>query len=469
MFKTLSQRILVSLTLLLGAMSAASAANRFYADATAVEPGETATIELKLDNEQTLYGFQADVVLPAGLSITNLALSPRAGAGYTLVSNTLADGTVRIGAFSLSHSAIAGNAGALVYAAVAADSGFNGGILALRNVIFIGEGDRDVEFPDCDVTIAAVPVNTFTIADFEMTAGETETVAIALGNETPFTAFQTDLYLPEGITADETSFRLTSRGADDHVISVRNFAGGRTRITCFSLSGAVFAGNSGDLLLFDVTAAYDADEACVARLDNQLFSRADAKEYRLPASVANVTVHPAPEAEIVGLSYDEPAYQRNAVSGTDVSFAYILHVNNHNEARGDSYQVVITLYNRATGSIVASATFTDHTLRSNAAAVRGIVDSNHRGIQATHRLDGRADFYGIEDNIDIVAMAQYAVNDYPLSDQEEIPFISPITTAISEVETSQSAATEVYDLLGRKIHSPACGINIIGGKKILTK
>ena len=50
-------RTLMVLALLFGAMSAASAADRFYVKAANIEPGETKTLSFNLDNDQTFYGF----------------------------------------------------------------------------------------------------------------------------------------------------------------------------------------------------------------------------------------------------------------------------------------------------------------------------------------------------------------------------------------------------------------------------
>ena len=70
----------------------------------------------------------------------------------------------------------------------------------------------------------------FHIEDFTVTAGETCTVSILLENEVPYTAFQTDLYLPDGLSVvqedDEYIFDLTPRNRD-HAFEQQRLRGSR--------------------------------------------------------------------------------------------------------------------------------------------------------------------------------------------------------------------------------------------------
>ncbi|MDE6300876.1 MAG: hypothetical protein K2M19_04100 [Muribaculaceae bacterium] len=296
MKQSLIQHLLITLALLLGAMSAASAADRFYLDAVNIEPGETTDLTFNLDNEQTIYGFQADVALPEGVAIittssdkAEITLSERCDGSYVTVSNLLASNVVRLGAFSTSHAAISGESGALFSLKVKADDDFAGGTLSVSNIFCTAENDRDVELPDFSIELGNRHSDNFYIPDFKAFVDQTKTVAIILDNETPFTAFQTDIYLPEGIIIVPDSFELTSRGSSGHSISTKFFDDGRTRIACFSQDNEVFSGNSGDLLTFELTAIKEAAEKSVIELKNQIFTTANAREYVLPNSITNVT------------------------------------------------------------------------------------------------------------------------------------------------------------------------------------
>ena len=294
MRKSFVSRALMSLMLLM-AVSAASGADRFYIGAVNMEPGETKTLAFHLENEQAFYGFQADIVLPEGLDILTTAngkadvtLSSRFDNSYSVVSNLLSNGSIRLGTFSTSHAAITEHSGALLYLRVHASEDFVSGTLSVTNILFIGENDKDVQLPDCIIEMGNVHDDRFYIPDFQIEVGETKTIGIVLDNETDFTAFQTDMYLPEGLTVVNNSFVLTARGSSNHTVSVKSFSDGRTRIACFSNDGDVFDGNSGVLLEFQVTAA-ELGKDCTIELKNQIFSMSNAKEYILPNSTTLVT------------------------------------------------------------------------------------------------------------------------------------------------------------------------------------
>ena len=299
MNKSLYIRMMMALTLLFGAMSAASAADRFYLDAANVEPGETKMLAFCLENSQEYFGFQADITLPEGLEVVvsngkpDITLSSRADASYTIVTNLLTKQSVRLGTFSTSHTPISGDSGALLYIKVKADDDFQGGTLSATGIFFISADDHDVELPDYTVELGTVHNNRFYIPDFKIAVGETKTVSVMLDNETLFTAFQTDIYMPEGLTIVDNSFVMTSRGTAGHTVSAKSFSDGRTRVACLSLANDVFADHSGALLEFQITADKDAAETCTIELKNQLFSMANAKEYIVPNSSTVVTTERA--------------------------------------------------------------------------------------------------------------------------------------------------------------------------------
>lgn len=297
--------MLTLLTLLFGAVSAMKAADRFYVDAVNIEPGETRQIALNLDNSQEFYGFQADLELPEGVEFVTdatgkpmLTLSSRAS-DYAIVSNLLTPQTARIGAFSTSHTAISGDSGALVYLTLRATPDFAGGALSLKKILFVNARDNDVSLPDYSIEFGTKHNDSFYIPDFKIAVGETKTISMVLDNETQFTAFQTDLYLPEGLSVVAGSFKMTARGSSGHTVSAKSFDDGRTRIICLSLGNDVFSGNSGALLTFDITAGKEVAETVKIALKNNIFSMANAKEYALENSECTVTTERAPVEEII--------------------------------------------------------------------------------------------------------------------------------------------------------------------------
>ena len=275
------------------------AINRLQIETAGIEPGETVAVPISIENDQTFYGFQLDIAFPEGLEAVqkngnaDVILSSRLDNSFQLVTNKLADGKLRILAFSTSHQAITGNSGALFYINVSAADDFSGGQLSATNIRMVGEGDRDVVLPDLTVKLGTEHNNHFYIQDFKIAVGETKTVSLILDNETEFTAFQTDLYLPEGISIVPNSAKMTSRGYASHSISMKSFSDGRTRIACLSPNSDAFRGNRGALLTIAFTANKDAAETSKIQMKNQIFVTPHVKEYKLPNSECTVTTERA--------------------------------------------------------------------------------------------------------------------------------------------------------------------------------
>ena len=120
------------------------------------------------------------------------------------------------------------------------------------------------------VALGAAATDRFYIEDFTISPGETRTVSILLDNEAEYTAFQSDLYLPEGLTA--ANFALTDRKNANHTLTATVLPDGGIRLLSYSLNIKTYSGNSGALVTFDVTAEEDFVEPVVIDLRNTLFT-----------------------------------------------------------------------------------------------------------------------------------------------------------------------------------------------------
>lgn len=291
-------RMVAVLTMLFGALSTTLASDRFYVDAVNFEPGETKQIAFNLDNSQDFYGFQADITLPEGLEFVKnndkaeVVFSSRFGSSFSQLSNLLSYNTLRVGAFSTDHTSISENTGSLFYVNVHATENFEGGELKISDILFVDSSNRDVEFPDYVSGITTKHNNQFYIPDFKIAVGETKDISIVLKNETSFSAFQTDIYLPKGLSIQDHSWTVTNRGSD-HSVSAKAFSDGRVRLACISLTNKPFSGNDGALISLKITADKDVTESCKIELKNQRFSMSNAKEYVIPNSVTEVTTERA--------------------------------------------------------------------------------------------------------------------------------------------------------------------------------
>ena len=120
------------------------------------------------------------------------------------------------------------------------------------------------------VALGAAATDRFYIEDFTISPGETRTVSIMLDNETAYTAFQSDLYLPDGLTA--TNFALTDRKNANHTITATVLPDGGIRLLSYSLNLKTYSGNSGALVTFDVTVSEDFEGEATVALRGTLFT-----------------------------------------------------------------------------------------------------------------------------------------------------------------------------------------------------
>lgn len=137
------------------------------------------------------------------------------------------------------------------------------------------------------VALGAAATDRFYIEDFTIAPGETHTMAILLDNETEYTAFQSDVYLPEGFTA--TNFALTERKNSNHTLTATVLPDGGIRLLSYSLKLKTYSGNSGALVTFDVTASDDFAESAVIALRNTLFTTEAGIEVAFDDETCSVT------------------------------------------------------------------------------------------------------------------------------------------------------------------------------------
>ncbi len=122
------------------------------------------------------------------------------------------------------------------------------------------------------VTFSVAATDRFFIEDFAVLPGEVKQVQIFLENETQYTAFQADLYLPDGITLVPNSVELTERKAANHSIATSQQTDGAVRMMSYSMSLSPYSGNSGTLVTFIVKVDQTINTPVVIKLKNILFT-----------------------------------------------------------------------------------------------------------------------------------------------------------------------------------------------------
>ena len=107
-------------------------------------------------------------------------------------------------------------------------------------------------------SISAAAHDRLYIENFQIQAGETYHMPLILENDTAYSTFQTDLYLPEGLEValdgDEYIVDLTNRATNNHVVSTYKQLDGALRIFVTSQSVRPFNGNSGAIAIVEIHA-----------------------------------------------------------------------------------------------------------------------------------------------------------------------------------------------------------------------
>ena len=108
------------------------------------------------------------------------------------------------------------------------------------------------------ISISTAARDRLYIENFQIQAGETYRMPLLLENDTVYSTFQTDLYLPEGLEVEldegEYIVDLTGRATNNHVVSTYQQADGAIRIFVTSQSVRPFSGNSGAIAIVEIHA-----------------------------------------------------------------------------------------------------------------------------------------------------------------------------------------------------------------------
>ncbi len=420
--KTLTNHAIALLLMIVAAVVPAQGASSFYLPATTVTPGETATMAMVLDNDQEFISFQFDIVLPEGLTMVSTgdnyatwSLTSRAGSDFQLFSNMLADGTWRLGAFSLSNARISGSTGELVKFQVTASADFAGGDIEFKNIEFVDTSNNSVLLEGSTTTIGITAsdddtqANRCYIPDFEIVAGDKATVELVLDNSAEFTGFQTDVYLPQGITMIQGTLAKTGRLGGTHTVQASNRADGSVRIIGFSAMSTAITGNSGAIVTFQVEASSDFAQGEVS-VKNTRFSTPDADEQILDDETAQVTATTPVEPD----EPDQPETAQFSVSSPDVEVeagsTATIALQLDNSAAVIGFQADVCLPQGITlveGSIAASerlgeqhtlqaTDLGDNTVRIVAAAAAGDTIAGRTGTLLTLQVQAAIDALGGE-------------------------------------------------------------------------
>ena len=273
--------------MLLALPLASRAKDTFYIEPVNVVPGESKTITLNLDNSQVFRGFQTDIELPEGLKIASrsngnfdISLTDRGSSSFSVSSNLMSDGSVRILGYSTQGESIKGNQGALVRISVRASSDFSGGYIKLKNSIFSDVNNRDVKLDNSKLFVGTKEQNDVSVKGGEISPEVSKAFSLELSNESEMTAFQMDVVLPNGLSLDLSKTRLTGR-CGNHQLQTKQLGNGKVRIICMSSDNTSISGKIGSVIDLWIKAEKGITGNQIVKLENIIFSDVKARTYRM--------------------------------------------------------------------------------------------------------------------------------------------------------------------------------------------
>ena len=285
---------------------ASRAKDTFYIAPVNIAPGDSKTITLNLDNSQVFRGFQTDIVLPEGLRITSksngnfdISLTDRGSSSFSVSSNLMSDGSVRILGYSTQGESIKGNKGALVRISVRAASDFSGGYIKLKNSIFSDVNNRDVKLDNSQLFVGTKEQNDVSVKGGDISPEVSKAFSLELSNESEMTAFQMDVVLPNGLSLDLSKTRLTGR-CGNHQLQTKQLGNGKVRIICMSSDNTSISGKIGSVIDLWIKAEKGIAGNQIVKVENIIFSDVKARTYRMdPLSfVVDVKYVPATSVSI---------------------------------------------------------------------------------------------------------------------------------------------------------------------------
>ena len=305
---------------LLSCIALTMQAERLYIEDFGISPGETKTMSICLENELTYVGFQFNMILPEGLSIS--VDSPKS----YLTERTQNQTSFSIGqngnkytflAFAFPLTDITGNNGAILNLEVTASEDMVVGsnhIIEFTEITFQTEDDAvmwEVASLEQTVTVVEAPAepdNRFYIEDFEIEAGGTYRLPFNLTNKGVFNWFTATLTLPEGLSFSGKLTYNEARVTGSKIYDDTEYPADGSKVLNLDFSARNdFEGTEGALVYLNIVADADFTGNATITLTDIIFYDAGEVEYPLE-DISCVATLPAIESNEVELLVQNSYY-----------------------------------------------------------------------------------------------------------------------------------------------------------------
>lgn len=251
-----TKKILLLLVLLLGQQAWAFAENRLYIEDFQIAPGATKTVSVMLENDDPAGTIQFRVVLPSGLSWSNVAKGTRTSTGYSLSYNDT-DGMVQLGKSASADYLTAGEGSVLTFDVTAANN-FAGGNITLSDMSISTTGYNNLTLAETATTAVTVQVVEVTATEsVSFNTSGTGTIEVSLSNDIPVATFTAFFQLPANVSYVDKSLKRGARVPESADCMISDWGDGLYKVilNTKTIDDPIFTGNEGVVFSFEVSAA----------------------------------------------------------------------------------------------------------------------------------------------------------------------------------------------------------------------
>ena len=284
-----------------------------------MKAGETGKVTINLvQGDIPVLAFQADVVMPEGLTVEG---RPKA-VSETLVEDmtpTVTYSNGRIVVYNSEALTFKDDASAVVTLTLKAAPDFEGGEIALSNIVVSGEGNIKIQPDDVFAWVTSdyvAPITTdptLQVEDFFISAGSTQQVAINLvQGYVPVLAFQADVVLPEGLTVVGRPRAVSETLVEDMTPTVTYSNG---RIVVYNSDALTFKDDASAVVMLTVQAAsnFEGGEIALANI--------------IVSGEGNVKIQPDDVFAQVSSDYEAPGIPYLSISDFEINAGQTKEIN----------------------------------------------------------------------------------------------------------------------------------------------
>lgn len=388
--------------------------------------GKTVTLPIQLDNQQQITGLQFDLYLPDGVTVAkkangknDITVTDRMEDSYSLSSNTMEDGCVRVTGLSMESTPFTGNNGAIINAVLQVDES-------------VADGDYQIQ------------VKNIILSDVTGVAHKPATASCMLTVKS---------YIPGDVDGSEDI------NINDAVCIV-NYILNKPNVK-FIIEAADLDG-SGDININDA----------VVLINKFILKKTNAKAMKAPQRAATgndnylsidaVNIKPGETKTIsVGMTNTENIQGLQCNIELPEGLSFTTKANGkidiaNNADRGDGFTLSGNL--QEDGSLtVAAVNFDGDTYYGNSGTIFTFkITADESMPVGEYEIKVR----------DIVLSSGVAIKP---SDTTGKVTVESSQTSIQQIESNDNAPDKIYNLSGQYVKTPAHGIYVKNGRKIIVK